>query len=174
MGPNNTGEVTAIIEALLYAHQQGWQHLTIHSDSQWAINTITGRWRSKCHHDLVQLAKQLTKLVKTTFSRLNAMQVKRETKEQINLRIKANRPQPERAQRPCFQFWANNTQLHHSHPWLHIFRKQQSKPSLLKPAPDSSLGSRNTHLSYSHGPEQQRQLRSQAEKKSGQAQCQKR
>ena len=67
VGSNNTGEVTAMIEALLYAHQQGWQHLTIHSDSQWAINTITGRWKSKYHHNLIQLAKKLTKLVKTHF-----------------------------------------------------------------------------------------------------------
>ena len=67
VGSNNTGEVTAIIEALLYAHQRGWQHLTIHSDSQWAINTITGRWTSKCHHDLIQLANKLTKLGKTHF-----------------------------------------------------------------------------------------------------------
>ena len=57
VGSNNTGEVTAITEALLFAHQQGWQQITTHSGSQWAINTITGRWRSKCHHDLIQLAK---------------------------------------------------------------------------------------------------------------------
>ena len=68
VGSNNTGEVTAIIEALLLAHLQGWQKVAIHSDSQWAISTITGRWRStKCHHDLLQLAKKLSKLVKPHF-----------------------------------------------------------------------------------------------------------
>ena len=30
-------------------------------------NTITGRWRAKCHHDLIQLAKKLSKLVKLHF-----------------------------------------------------------------------------------------------------------
>ena len=67
VGSNNAGEVTAIIEAGLFAHQQGWQQITTHTDSQWAINTITGRWRSNCHHDLIQLANKLSKLVKTHF-----------------------------------------------------------------------------------------------------------
>ena len=58
VGYNNTGKVTAITEALLLAHQQGWQKITIHTDSQWIVNTSTGRWKAKCHHDLIQLAKK--------------------------------------------------------------------------------------------------------------------
>ena len=64
VGSNNTGEVTAIIEALLYAHQQGLDHIAIHSDSKWAINVITGRWRAKAHKTLINLASRLLRLFK--------------------------------------------------------------------------------------------------------------
>ena len=67
VGSNNTGEVTAFVEAILFAHQQGWHKITIHTDSQWAINTLKGRWKAKCHHDLIQLAKKLSRFVKTHF-----------------------------------------------------------------------------------------------------------
>ena len=59
-GSNNTGEVTAIIEALLFAHAEAFTQVTIHSDSRWAINAITGRWRTK-HKALVAYAKSLLK-----------------------------------------------------------------------------------------------------------------
>ena len=61
VGSNNTGEVTAIVEALLHAHQQNWSKIRIRSDSQWAINTITGKWRAKHHKPLVNFAKYLVK-----------------------------------------------------------------------------------------------------------------
>ena len=60
-GSNNTGEVTAIIEALLFAHAEAFTQVTIHSDSRWAINAITGRWRTKHHKALVAYAKSLLK-----------------------------------------------------------------------------------------------------------------
>ena len=61
VGSNNTGELTAIIEAIMYAHQQGWSTVHIRSDSQWAINVITGKWRASSHKTLVNVAKQLQK-----------------------------------------------------------------------------------------------------------------
>ena len=62
VGSNNTGEVTAIIEALLHAHQHESQHVYIHTDSLWAKNVITGNWRAKRNKELVHFAKRLTKL----------------------------------------------------------------------------------------------------------------
>ena len=61
VGSNNTGEVTAIIEALLHAHANAATKAIIHSDSLWAINTITGRWRPKHHKQLISLARQLAR-----------------------------------------------------------------------------------------------------------------
>ena len=61
VGSNNTGEVTAIIEALLHAHSQAATRAVTHSDSLWAINTITGRWRAKHHKPLITLARQLSR-----------------------------------------------------------------------------------------------------------------
>ena len=61
VGSNNTGEVSAIIEALLYALEHEYTHVHIHSDSQWAINTITGKWRAKANKELVHTAKRLYK-----------------------------------------------------------------------------------------------------------------
>ena len=60
VGSNNTGELTAIIEALLYALEQGCGRADIYSDSQWAINVITGRWRAKSHKTLVGRAHTLS------------------------------------------------------------------------------------------------------------------
>ena len=59
VGSNNTGELTAIIEAVMYAHQEGWSRINIRSDSQWAIKVITGQWRAKHHKTLVNLAKRI-------------------------------------------------------------------------------------------------------------------
>ena len=59
MGSNNTGEITAIIEALLYASEHEYTHVHIHSDSQWAIKVITGKWRAKANKALVQAAQKL-------------------------------------------------------------------------------------------------------------------
>ena len=59
VGSNNTGEVTAILEAMLYGLQKGWGKLNIRSDSQWAINVITGKWKAKHHKTLVNHAKAI-------------------------------------------------------------------------------------------------------------------
>ena len=50
VGSNNTG-----------AHAEAFTQVTIHSDSRWAINAITGRWRTKHHKALVAYAKSLLK-----------------------------------------------------------------------------------------------------------------
>ena len=47
VGSNNAGEVTAILEALLYARSVEATKVIIKSDSLWAINVITERWRAK-------------------------------------------------------------------------------------------------------------------------------
>ena len=59
VGSNNTGEITAIIEALLFASEHEYTHVHIHSDSQWAIKVITGKWRAKANKALVQTAQKL-------------------------------------------------------------------------------------------------------------------
>ena len=62
VGSNNTGELTAIIEALLYAHQHDHTEVHIHSDSRWAINVILGRWRPQRHKSLVNYARNLLRI----------------------------------------------------------------------------------------------------------------
>ena len=59
VGSNNTGELTAIIEALLYAHELEYREVVIYADSQWSLNMITGKWRPKTNKDLVLLAQTL-------------------------------------------------------------------------------------------------------------------
>ena len=61
VGSNNTGEISAIIEALLFALHEGYTSVTIRSDSRWAINVIMGKWRAKHHKEMVKLARALTK-----------------------------------------------------------------------------------------------------------------
>ena len=53
VGSNNTGELTAILEAILGAAENNWASLTIRSDSLWSINVIKGKWRAKHHKTLV-------------------------------------------------------------------------------------------------------------------------
>ena len=62
VGSNNTGEVTAIIEALLYAHQHDYTEVHIHSDSRWAINVIQGKWRPQHHKSLVNYARNILRI----------------------------------------------------------------------------------------------------------------
>ena len=59
VGSNNTGELSAIIEALLFALEHEYSHVVIHSDSQWAIHMIRGIWRPTTYKDLVSLAQKL-------------------------------------------------------------------------------------------------------------------
>ena len=58
VGSNNTGELTAIAEALLHAKEQQ-QHPSIYSDSLWSINVLTGRWRPQRHKQLVGYIKSI-------------------------------------------------------------------------------------------------------------------
>ena len=59
VGSNNTGELTAIFEALLFAEAQGCTAVRIHSDSQWAIKVSTGAWRASSHKILVNQVKRI-------------------------------------------------------------------------------------------------------------------
>ena len=59
MGSNNTGELSAIVEALLFAAEHEYTHVQIYTDSQWAINVITGRWRARTNKILVGSAQRL-------------------------------------------------------------------------------------------------------------------
>ena len=59
VGSNNTGEVSAIIEALLCAVEHEYARVQVHTDSQWSINVITGKWRAKSNKTLVETAKKL-------------------------------------------------------------------------------------------------------------------
>ena len=52
--------MTAILEALLYAHSIVATTAIVRSDSLWAINVITGRWRAKHHKRLVSFTRSLT------------------------------------------------------------------------------------------------------------------
>ena len=59
VGSNNTGELSAIVEALLFASEHEYTHVQIYTDSQWAINVITGRWRARTNKVLVGSAQRL-------------------------------------------------------------------------------------------------------------------
>ena len=61
VGSNNTGELTAIAEALLFAIEHEYTHVTIHTDSLWARNVISGLWKAKTNKTLVHTAKRLAK-----------------------------------------------------------------------------------------------------------------
>ena len=61
VGSNNTGELCAIVEAILFAIEAEYTQIIIHSDSQWAINVLTGRWGAKTHKELVTNGKRLLK-----------------------------------------------------------------------------------------------------------------
>ena len=59
VGSNNTGELSAIVEALLFASEHEYTHVQIYTDSQWAINVITGRWRARTNNILVGSTQRL-------------------------------------------------------------------------------------------------------------------
>ena len=65
VGSNNTGELTAILEAVIYAAGEHWANITVKSDSLWAINVITGKWRAKHHKTLVSHIKTIIRSVPT-------------------------------------------------------------------------------------------------------------
>ena len=59
VGSNNTGELTAILEALLHVIDHSWEAATIRSDSQWSIKVIKGIWRPSRHKQLVNYIRRL-------------------------------------------------------------------------------------------------------------------
>ena len=63
VGSNNTGELTAILEAALYAHERSYRQVIIHSDSQWAINVLKGRWKAKKHKAMVNYIREVLRSI---------------------------------------------------------------------------------------------------------------
>ena len=61
VGSNNTGELTAWMEAALFvlALRNPPDNITFHYDSQWAANMVTGKFKAKRHKALVHTAKKL-------------------------------------------------------------------------------------------------------------------
>ena len=59
VGSNNTGELSAIAEALLYARENEINEVVVKTDSRWSINVITGKWRQRTHHDLINKIRDL-------------------------------------------------------------------------------------------------------------------
>ena len=59
VGSNNTGELTAILEAILYAEDKQWAALTVHTDSLWSIKVITGQWRPQRHKSLINYIRSV-------------------------------------------------------------------------------------------------------------------
>ena len=59
VGSNNTGELSAIAEAVLYALEHNYTSIKIHTDSQWSINVLTGKWRPKTNHNLINYIRGL-------------------------------------------------------------------------------------------------------------------
>ena len=59
VGSNNTGELTAILEALIMAIDHNWRDVTIRTDSQWSINVITRKWKARSHKTLVNYIKSI-------------------------------------------------------------------------------------------------------------------
>eukprot|EP00439_Symbiodinium_sp_Y106_P015576 s5934_g2.t1 len=62
VGSNNTGEVTAIVEAL----EHEYTHATVHTDSLWARNVILGKWKARTNKALVHTARQLCRRMGVT------------------------------------------------------------------------------------------------------------
>ena len=60
VGSNNTGELTAILEAVLHASQQD-RAAIIQPDSLWAINVLKGKWRPQRHKQLVNYIRGVLK-----------------------------------------------------------------------------------------------------------------
>ena len=59
VGSNNTGELTAILEALLHSIQAGRSNVTCHSDSEWSIKVLEGKWRPHRHKQLVNYIRAI-------------------------------------------------------------------------------------------------------------------
>ncbi|OLQ01223.1 Ribonuclease H [Symbiodinium microadriaticum] len=61
VGSNNTGELTAWMEAALFALalRNPPDNITFHYDSQWAANMVTGKFKAKRHKAPVHTAKKI-------------------------------------------------------------------------------------------------------------------
>ena len=59
VGSNNTGELTAILEALLHSIQAGRSNVSCHSDSKWSIKVLEGKWSSHRHKQLVNYIRAI-------------------------------------------------------------------------------------------------------------------
>ena len=59
VGSNNTGELTAVLEVIIHAILENCCCITIHTDSQWSVNVIMGKWKAKPDETLVNYIKQL-------------------------------------------------------------------------------------------------------------------
>ena len=92
VGSNNTGELSAIVEAMLYAQEQSASRLRIYSDSQWAINVILGKWKAKVHKQLVHTAQVLYKQLKPHLNGSRDTKARRETNEQTASQNKEKHP----------------------------------------------------------------------------------
>ena len=73
VGSNNTGELTAILEAVIFAISENWEQVTIKTDSQWSIKVIKGVWKASRHKALVNYVK---KILRTTTLKVNLVWVK--------------------------------------------------------------------------------------------------
>ena len=59
VGSNNTGELTAILEAILYAEDKEWAALTIQTDSLWSLKVINGQWRPHRHKHFINYIRSV-------------------------------------------------------------------------------------------------------------------
>ena len=59
VGSNNTGKLSGILVALLFADERNMKSLVIHSDGQWAINVSLGKWRAKSHKTIINQIRQI-------------------------------------------------------------------------------------------------------------------
>ena len=66
VGSNNTGELTAILEAVLFADDRSWKSISIRTDSQWAMKVIKGQRKAKHHKVLVNYIKKVIRSTRTT------------------------------------------------------------------------------------------------------------
>ena len=120
--------------------------ITIHTDSRWAINTIAGRWRSKSHHDLIQLAKKLSKLGKTFFQWIKGHSGQEGNERADALADKGKQTKTRRGTTAMIP------SLGEQQTRLHNFGKQPNTPLLPKQATAVNPGSQTTLWSYSLKP----------------------
>ena len=68
MGSNNTGELSAICEALLYflEHKIIKSTIILIYDSKWAANMVRGIWQPKSNRQLVRTARTILRKVEAT------------------------------------------------------------------------------------------------------------